>query len=249
MVSDFLEAPSTASRQTAIGIVVPHAGYMYSGKVAGSVYAKVQLSTRCVILCPNHTGLGAPLSIMSSGAWRTPLGEMQIDSEMCAALMSADPMLEEDFKAHQSEHALEVQLPFLQHILGDDIRFVPITVGVADWEYLEALGTAIAEVIRAVDPSTLIIASSDMNHYESDAVTRIKDAKAIDQVLKRDARGLYDTVQREKISMCGYGPTTSMLIAANLLGAQKAEIVSYATSADESGDYDRVVGFAGMVIS
>jgi MEMO1 family protein len=248
-VTEFLEPSAAASRQTAIGIVVPHAGYIYSGKVAGSVFAKVQLPARTIILCPNHTGLGAPLSIMSSGAWRTPLGEIEIDSEMCEALMSAYPLLEDDFKAHEFEHALEVQLPFLQRILGDGIRFVPITVGVANFEYLKALGEAIAGVIRALEPITLIIASSDMNHYESDAITRIKDAKAIDQVLKRDAKGLYDTVRRERISMCGYGPTTSMIIAANLLGATKAEIVNYATSGDASGDYDRVVGYAGMIVS
>jgi len=238
-----------SARRPAFGIVVPHAGYIYSGKVAGSVYSRIDLPSRAIVLCPNHTGLGAPLSIMSSGAWQTPLGRLQIDSEMCEALMSADPMLENDYLAHQMEHGLEVQLPFLQHIVGTNLRFVPITVGTSGWNDLEQLGQAVGQTIQQIDPSTLIIASSDMNHYESDAVTRVKDAKAIDRVLNRDARGLYDTVRRERISMCGYGPTTVMLIATNLLGATRAELVRYATSAGVSGDFDRVVGYAGIIVT
>ena len=246
MLAGFLE--ESVSRP-ALGVVVPHAGYIYSGQVAGSVYSRIVLPSRTIILCPNHTGLGTPLSIMSSGAWQTPLGQLEIDSEMSEALMSVAPMLEEDFLAHQMEHGLEVQLPFLQHILGNQMRFVPITVGTSAWNDLERLGQAIAQTIQQVDPSTLIIASSDMNHYESDAVTRVKDGKAIEQVISRDARGLYDTVRREKISMCGYGPTTAMLIAANLLGASRAELVRYATSGDVSGDFDRVVGYAGIIVT
>ena len=127
--------------------------------------------------------------------------------------------------------------------------FAPITVGTADWQRLEELGRAIGEVLRKIDQTALIIASSDMNHYESDAVTRVKDRKAIDQVLAMDPRGLYDVVRRENISMCGYGPTVAMLVAAKMLGASKAELVKYATSGDVSMDFDHVVGYAGMVVS
>jgi AmmeMemoRadiSam system protein B len=246
-ICEFLQ-PANQPHIKAIGLVVPHAGYMYSGHVAGAVYARVDLPQRNIVLCPNHTGFGTPLSIMTNGAWRTPLGDMQIDEEICTALMDADRDLEEDSAAQRFEHAVEVQIPFLQHIGGAAVRFVPITIGTNRFGDLEQLGNAIAKVVREIAPGTLIIASSDMNHYESDAITRVKDHKAIDQVLAMNPRGLYDVVQREKISMCGYGPTVSMLTAAKLLGATRAELVKYATSGDVSLDFDHVVGYAGIVV-
>jgi AmmeMemoRadiSam system protein B len=232
----------------ALGIVVPHAGYIYSGAVAGAVYSQAQLPSRSIVLCPNHTGSGRPLAIMREGAWRTPLGDLHIDTELCDALMQHDPNLEDDSEAHKYEHALEVQLPFLQHILGAAHRFVPIVIGTENWGALSRLGKAIEKAILEVDRSTLIIASSDMNHYESDAVTRIKDAKAVDRILERDPEGLLQTVREERISMCGVGPVTSMLVAGNLLQAGRARLVRYATSAETSGDFDRVVGYAGAIL-
>jgi AmmeMemoRadiSam system protein B len=246
-VQDFLDLtqPSTKS----IGVIVPHAGYMYSGHVAGAVYSKIALPPRNIILCPNHTGLGPPLSIMKAGAWQTPLGRMRIDEELCAALIEADPHLEDDTAAHRLEHAIEVQLPFMQHIGGPAVRFVPITIGTSNLERLQGLGGAVAEVVRRAAPEALIVASSDMNHYESDAVTRVKDRKAIDQILAMNPEGLYKVVQRENISMCGYGPAVSMLTAAKLLDASNATLVKYATSADVSRDFDYVVGYAGLMVS
>jgi MEMO1 family protein len=243
----FVEQTQTPLK--AIGLVVPHAGYMYSGHVAGAVYSQIRLPVRSIVLCPNHTGFGTPLSIMPSGAWQTPLGLMEIDQGLCAALMKADPRLQDDIEAHRFEHALEVQLPFMQHIGGSSLRFVPITVGTGNLDALQALGRAIAHVVRTLAPDTLIIASSDMNHYESDAITRVKDRKAIDQILEMDPEGLYDVVRRENISMCGYGPTVAMLTAAKMLGASNAELVKYATSGDVSLDFDHVVGYAGITIS
>jgi len=245
-IREFLEPPQ--ERIHAIGLIVPHAGYMYSGHVAGAVYARVDLPQRNIVLCPNHTGLGTPLSIMKNGAWQTPLGDIQIDEELCEALMNTDPYLEDDASAHRFEHALEVQLPFMQYLAGSSMRFVPITIGTSDLQRLEELGDAIAKVVRDIKSAALIIASSDMNHYESDAITRVKDRKAIDQVLAMDPEGLYDVVHREKISMCGYGPAVAMLTAAKQLGATKAELVKYATSGDVSLDFDRVVGYAGMLV-
>jgi len=236
-------------RIQAIGIVVPHAGYMYSGHVAGAVYSCVELRSSNILLGPNHTGLGPPLSIMRSGAWLTPLGELEIDQAVCASLIAADPQLADDAQAHRFEHALEVQLPFLQHLAASSVKFAPITIGTGNWQRLEALGQAIATVLAKADQRVLIIASSDMNHYESDAVTRIKDRKAIEQILAMDPQGLYDVVRRENISMCGYGPAVAMMTAAKLLGARKAELVKYATSGDVSGDFDRVVGYAGLLIT
>jgi MEMO1 family protein len=236
-------------RLKAIGILVPHAGYTYSGQVAGAVYSRIQFPTRTIVLCPNHTGFGMPLSLMRSGSWQTPLGHMHIDEELSGALMTADPYLQDDIEAHRLEHAVEVQLPFLQECGPAGIQFVPITIGVGSLKRLQALGEAMATVIQRFAPGALIIASSDMNHYESDAATRVKDRKAIDRVLALDPEGLFDVVQRENISMCGYGPAVAMLTAAKLLGASKAELVRYATSGDVSLDFDYVVGYAGMIIS
>jgi AmmeMemoRadiSam system protein B len=232
-----------------VGLVVPHAGYIYSGHVAGAVYSRVEVSERVIILCPNHTGLGAPLSIMKSGSWQTPLGDVDIDEELSGALIAADPYLQDDIEAHRLEHATEVQLPFLQLCASLEMRFVPIAIGTGSLQRLQELGNAIARVTTAVAPGTLIIASSDMNHYESDSITRVKDRKAIDRILAMDAEGLFDVVRHENISMCGYGPTVAMLTASRLSGATKAGLVKYATSADVSLDYDHVVGYAGIIIS
>jgi AmmeMemoRadiSam system protein B len=245
-IRELLGSPADPVR--VLGAVIPHAGYMYSGHVAGAVYSKIEIPAKTIVLCPNHTGLGLPLSIMRSGSWDTPLGRLEIDEELSSRLMAACPLLMDDEMAHRFEHALEVQLPFMQYLRGSSVRFVPITLGTGRWEDLEMLGSAIAQVVRETDPSILIIASSDMNHYESDAITRVKDRKAIDQVLRRDPRGLYDVVRREAISMCGFGPATTMLVAANQLGASTSELVRYATSGDTSGDFSHVVGYAGIIV-
>jgi AmmeMemoRadiSam system protein B len=247
LVDEYLSPAERRFR--AVGLVVPHAGYIYSGHVAGAVYSRVEFSERVIILCPNHTGFGAPLSIMKSGSWRTPLGEVNIAEELSDALIAADPYLQDDIEAHRLEHATEVQLPFLQLCASFETRFVPITIGTGSLQRLQELGNAIARVIAAVAPGTLIIASSDMNHYESDSITRVKDRKAIDRILAMDAEGLFDVVRHENISMCGYGPTVAMLTAARLSGATKAGLVKYATSADVSLDYDHVVGYAGIIVS
>jgi AmmeMemoRadiSam system protein B len=232
---------------SALACVVPHAGYIYSGHVAGAVYGRLRLPRRFVILCPNHTGYGRPLAIMTEGAWHTPLGQVPIDRELGEALRRACPLLEEDDTAHRGEHAIEVQLPFLQAALPE-FSFVPIAVGTVRYEPLQALGEAMAGVLREQSGEILMISSSDMNHYEPDDVTRVKDHKAIDQILALDARGLYDVVMQESISMCGFGPTVATLTAARLLGASSAQLLKYATSGDVSGDRSAVVGYAGVVI-
>ena len=237
----------TTPPQPAIGCVVPHAGIMYSGHVAGAVYARLEPTSSYVVLCPNHTGAGRPLAIMSTGEWETPLGNVPIDSALAEALKRVCPALEEDDEAHRFEHSLEVQLPFLQY-LQQDFRFVPIAVGVGRYEPLAELGRALAQVVEAAASRPLLVASSDLNHYEPDAVNRIKDHQAIDQILALDPRGLYDTVHRERISMCGFGPTVAVLTAARELGARQAELVRYATSGDITGDRSAVVGYAGIVI-
>lgn len=238
---------ATGEKLRAIGCVVPHAGYMYSGHVAGAVYARLELPKTFIILCPNHTGMGQPLAIMSEGAWMTPLGNVRVDSALADALLQSFPQLSEDVVAHSAEHALEVQLPFLQALAGD-FSFVPITVGMGQVEVLEALGDAMARVISSQEQRPLLISSSDMNHYESDKITRVKDRKAIEKILELDARGLFYVVKRESISMCGYAPTVAMLTAAKRLGAKQAQVIKYATSGDISGDRELVVGYAGIAI-
>ncbi len=232
----------------ALGCVVPHAGYRYSGHVAGAVYRRLPEYAAYVILCPNHTGRGAPLAMMSSGAWRTPLGEVPIDPALAALVRKGCHLVMEDAAAHADEHSLEVQLPFLQHARRD-FTFVPVAIGVGGYAVLESLGHGLAQAAGSTEKPFFIVASSDMNHYESDAVTRVKDRKAIDRILELDPQGLYDVIRREDISMCGYGPAIAMLTAAKQLGAAKAELVKYATSADASGDRSAVVGYAGIIVS
>ena len=232
---------------SALGCVVPHAGYIYSGHVAGAVYARLDLPRRCILMCPNHTGMGHPLAIMSAGAWETPLGQVPIDSALAATLKQSFPLLGEDAEAHRAEHGAEVHLPFLQ-TRRPDCTFVPIALGTSRCEVLLALGEAIADVVRTLDEPVLLIASSDMNHYENDTITRVKDQKAMERILVMDARGLFDVVRNEDISMCGFGPTVAMLTAARRLGAARAELVRYATSGDVSGDRQRVLGYAGIMV-
>ena len=251
-VETYTTAPASASaepqvRIRAFGCVVPHAGYIYSGHVAGAVYRRLELPERFVILCPNHTGMGEPLAVMSEGAWHTPLGDASIDEKLAGQLKVNLPLLSEDQAAHRYEHALEVQLPFLQ-VLAPGFQFVPITVGTSNFDVLNALGTVIGSAAAEAGQPVLVIASSDMNHYESDSVTRVKDRRAIDQLLALDPRGLYDIVHKADISMCGYGPAVVMLTAARKLGATKAELIRYATSGDVSGDRDMVVGYAGVAV-
>jgi MEMO1 family protein len=235
----------------AIGCVAPHAGYIYSGRVAGVVYSRMEIPECCVILCPNHTGKGRPLAVMANTMWQTPLGEVAADADLGTRLLHRFPALQEDSDAHRSEHGIEVQLPFLQ-TQQPGLRIVPIVVGTSDFDVLSGLGEALADVIahREKDSleKTLIIASSDMNHYESDAVTRVKDRNAIERVLAMDARGLWEVVINEDISMCGFGPTIVMMTAARLRGATSATLVKYATSGEVSGDYDSVVGYAGIIL-
>jgi AmmeMemoRadiSam system protein B len=219
----------------ALGCIAPHAGYMYSGHVAGAVFARMEVPRSCIVLGPNHTGVGRALAIMSEGAWQTPLGDVPIYAELAERLKKRFPALQEDSAAHRAEHAAEVELPFLL-LRQPELRFVPIALGTGQFEILEELGKAVADVIAAQSESVLIVASSDMNHYEPD-------------ILTLDPRGLFDVVTQQDISMCGFGPAVAMLTAVRQLGAKSVELVKYATSGDISGDRDRVVGYAGMVVA
>jgi AmmeMemoRadiSam system protein B len=232
----------------AIGCIAPHAGYMYSGHVAGAVFARIEVPRLCVVMCPNHTGMGRALAIMSEGVWETPLGDVPIDERFANALKQRFPALQEDSAAHRAEHAAEVELPFLQ-LLQPQLQFVPIALGTGQLETLEQLGAALADVIAQQKEPVLMVASSDMNHYESDTITRVKDHQAIERILTLDPRGLHEVVTQQNISMCGFGPAVAMLTAARQLGAKSAELVKYTTSGDISGDRNMVVGYAGVIVS
>ena len=226
--------------------LVPHAGYMYSGHVAGAALARVTLPEKIIVLGVRHYPRGESVAILSSGAWRTPLGDAPIDESMATELRQACPLLREDSVAHSGEHSLEVQLPFLQ-VLVPGFSFVPVVLGTVQYDSLLSVGKAVAQVLESAKKNVLLLTSSDLNHYEDEKTTRIKDQKAIDRMLAFDPRGLYDTCRNEDISMCGLGPAVAMLTALNVLGAKKSELVKHATSGEISGDYDQVVGYAGMI--
>ena len=248
VIRNYAQADAPRQAICAKACLVPHAGYMYSGHVAGAVFARIELPKKIIALGVRHYPRGEPAAILSSGAWRTPLGDAPIDENLAGALRRECPLLREDSVAHSTEHSLEVQVPFLQ-ALAQGFSFVPVALGTIEFASLVSVGDGIARVVENSKEDVLLLTTSDLNHYEDDATTRTKDRKAIDRLLALDARGLYDTCRNEEISMCGLGPGVAMLTALHALGAKKAELVKYATSADVSGDRSQVVGYAGMIFS
>lgn len=240
-----VDAPASSD---ALACVAPHAGYMYSGHVAGAVYSRLPTRACFLVLGPNHFGRGSEsLALTPDAYWRTPLGDAPMNAALAAKLQSCYPLLAEDMAAHEREHSIEVQLPFLQRRMAN-FSFVPIAVGAAGFMTLTALGSGIARALADFPEPVMIVASSDMNHYEPDALTREKDGEAIERILSLDPKGLYETVRRRKISMCGIGPAIAMLTAVKELGASSASVAKYATSADAGGDPGAVVGYAGIIV-
>ena len=240
--------PRAIDEAEAFGAIVPHAGYVYSGPVAGEVYARVRIPATVVLLCPNHTGRGAPASLDPSDAWRTPLGDVPVNRALAARLAELAPSLVEDSDAHAGEHSLEVQLPFLQ-VRRPDVTIVAVSLRASDLALCREVGEAFAQLRREQAEPPLLLASSDMNHYESRAVGARKDALALARVEAVDPEGLFATVLSESISMCGFLPATALLFAARAAGAQSARVVSRRDSGDETGDTSSVVGYAGVVIA
>lgn len=246
-------------RRPVKGVVSPHAGIMYSGPVAGAVYAGIHLPEVFMLLGPNHTGLGQPLALVSEGEWETPLGVVPIDRELATDLRAASPILHEDTVAHAREHSLEMQLPFLQ-ALGSGFRIVPLVLGYLPYDVCEALGHAVAQAVQRSSKSVVIVASTDMTHcgrsYRHEPPAGMtahdfacqEDRWAIDRIAALDPRGLYQVVRERNITMCGFIPTTITLMACRELGATTATLVKYMTSGEVSGDLNTVVGYAGFVI-
>ena len=231
----------------AVAVIAPHAGYVYSGSVAGAVFSSIEIPDDIILIGPNHTGRGPGVSVMAKGAWEMPFGRMEIDAELAAALTKESALFTGDTEAHLGEHSLEVELPFI-HYRNPRASFVPITVMRAGYPQCAELGAAIAKGIKAFGKDVLIVVSSDMNHYEPEAATREKDKRAMERLLALDAKGLLERTGAEDISMCGVLPAAIAIEAARALGATEAGLVKYATSGDVSGDLDRVVGYAGIII-
>jgi len=228
-------------------LMAPHAGYMYSGGVAGAVYSSVVVPDDVILLGPNHTGLGQSVSVMEHGVWETPIGEVKINEALTAAIIASSNLFKHDNAAHAMEHSLEVQLPFLIKA-NKNVSIAPITIMTAKLFECETMGRAIAQVIKDFGKDVLIAVSTDMNHYESVDITRKKDAKAIERALALDPKGLLEVTNKEDITMCGVLPAVVGLFAAIELGARQASLVKYATSAEAGAGTAQVVGYAGIVV-
>jgi len=245
VVAQLLPAQS-ADKKTAIAAIAPHAGYVYSGKLAAQTIGSIQVPETAVILGPNHHGRGAAVAV-STSSWQMPGGLVPCDTALAEAMLAASPLLTADEQAHLHEHSLEVQVPFLQ-AMQPDLSLVAIAVSQISYDSCREVAAALVSAIAPRQDRVLLVASTDMSHYESRRAASVKDHRALDRVLELDPEGLYRTVVSEKISMCGFIPVTITLLAAKQLGATKAELIGYTDSGEASGDTDQVVGYAGVVV-
>jgi AmmeMemoRadiSam system protein B/AmmeMemoRadiSam system protein A len=235
-----------APKEDAVGLLVPHAGYQYSGPVTGATISRIKMKDTFIIMGPTHTGLGKPYSVMAAGTWKTPLGNVEVDAELARRIIAETGYLEEDELAHHEEHAVEVQIPFLQYF-KPDVRIVPIILAGAPIEVYQKIGRGISKAIRGLEREAVILASGDMTHYEPQKAARDKDMKAVDAMLALDEMELTRRYQGLHITMCAYGPAACLIAAAKELGANQAELVKYQTSGDATGDFSQVVGYAGVI--
>lgn len=239
-----LPSPVETPLKNLVALVSPHAGYMFSGPVAAHGFyfaASCGQPDSVVILGPNHTGIGSGISIVVRGTWRTPLGDMDVDSELARMIQASSQLIDIDESAHRYEHSVEVQLPFLQYIYGTRLRFVPICMMLQDLTSSRDIGEAIAKASRG--RNVLVIASTDMTHYETQRNAEKNDKLVIDTILRLDEAALQGTVETHGISMCGYGPVSAALVASKALGATRGKLLSYKTSGDVTGDRAQVVGY------
>ena len=233
-----------------VGLVCPHAGYMYSGPVAAHAYYHLALDGKpdlVVLFGPNHTGIGSGLAVMREGFWRTPLGDAEIDTAAADALIKESRIVDVDDSAHALEHSIEVQLPWLQYLYGSNFKFLPVCFSMQDLESSLEVGQTAAKAMTS--KNALIIASTDMTHYEPQKSAENKDKATIEAVLKLDEQGLYSTIEDLRVSMCGYGPTIAAITAAKALGAKQSKLLCYKTSGDVTGDYSAVVGYASIMFT
>ncbi len=234
-------------KQKAMGVISPHAGYIYSGPVMGSVFSRIEVPDTVVILAPNHTGGGTPYSIWPDGSWRTPIGDSHIDEELVNEMLDSCELIEKDKAAHMNEHSAEVILPFLQY-KNPQVKIVVIVIRSRNFEDLKIIGKSIGYVLNKTKPGALVVASSDMTHYESQKSAKAKDQNAIKEIVALREKGLHEVVRNLDISMCGVSPVISMMVCSKERNATKAELISYSTSGDVTGDHDNVVGYAGVIV-
>jgi len=251
-IADELRAlmPPDTSPRVAVAVMCPHAGWVYSGKVAGHALTHVRVPQRVVVMCPNHTGRGARVSVMTTGRWRTPIGEVPLDEELGAALVEEAHDVRgtrDDSAAHASEHAIEVLVPMLA-ARQPALRLTPVVVGPVDTAECTALGLALARAVARVRDEVLVVASSDMSHYLPDPETRRRDRLAIDALLSGDEARLMSVCEANDVSMCGVRPAAAMLAYARARGAAAPVLDGYATSGDAFGDRDSVVGYAAVIV-
>lgn len=239
---------AAARKERAVAVIVPHAGYAYSGRVAGAVYGRVEIPRDVVILCFNHHGAGSDFAVWPEGAWRTPLGDAPVNAELARAIKEAFLPADFDESGHQDEHSGEVHVPFLQQI-RPDVRIAPVALSVGHDEKSVMQLRAFGEALARVPGEFLVVASTDLNHYEDQKTTVEKDEAVIRAIGALDDKALVETIRTREVSMCGFAPTIATIAYARAKGATKASTVAHATSGDVSGDYDRVVGYVGMVIS
>ena len=237
-----------SKKKKAIGAMSPHAGYAYSGAVAGKVFSALDRNELFIIIGPNHTGSGAAFSVFTQGTWNTPLGPVEVDEEFAGELVRASNLFKADTLAHAYEHSVEVQLPFLQHAISD-FKIVPICISSLNIGDLKSAAGDIAKTIKDLQRNATLIASSDMTHYEPHEEAKKKDMEAISAILRMDEDELMEKVTSLNISMCGVAPVIMTLNAAKILGAKKTELIDYKTSGDISGDYSSVVGYGGVIIT
>jgi MEMO1 family protein len=235
-----------APKEEVVGLLVPHAGYQYSGPVTGATISRIKFKDTFIIIGPSHSGLGKPYSVMPEGTWKTPLGNVEVDSELARKIIAVSKYLREDYQAHQEEHAVEVQIPFLQYF-KPDVRIVPIILAHAEAAVYKEIGKDIARAIKELNREAVILASGDMTHYETRASASSKDNKAVEAMLELNEDELTRRYQKLSISMCAYGPVVCLISAAKELGATGAELVKYQTSGDITGETEAVVGYAGVI--
>lgn len=230
-------------------LVSPHAGYMFSGPVAAHGFYEAAQSGRpdaAVIIGPNHTGMGSGVSTVTSGRWRTPLGDMIVDQDLAKAIQAESNIIDIDENAHMFEHSVEVQLPFLQYVYGERLTFVPICMMFQDLRTSQEVGTALAKASKG--RNVLIVASTDLTHYESQKAAEAKDHTVIEAILHLNEVELQQKVEAQNITMCGYGPVSAAIVASKTLGPAKAKLLSYHTSGDITQDYSHVVGYCSITI-
>ena len=243
------KVPPTANDENILGVICPHAGYMYSGPVATNSFYSIssQKPELVIIVGPNHWGIGCGVAAMKEGQWQTPLGNVEVDTESAIQINKITKIIELDFFSHTRDHSLEVQVPILQEVYSHKFKILPIILINQDYRTAKEVGSAIAKIANT--KKTMIVGSSDFTHYEENSYAHKQDTALIEPILDLDVEGFYRILQENQVSACGYGAIASTMVACKELGAKKGKLLKYATSGDVTGDKSSVVGYASIVFS